>query len=184
MKGPKTVIPHSPKTTLGMPASSSRKRESIAWARRGIHSLSISTPPTEMGTARPMAMTEVARVPSMRGSGNAVVDDRRGVVEMAEAEGAAGEEARPAEDDGRQRRDHHDGDDEGERSHRDRRRDPGGPAEGAVSGAQIAAREPAAGPGRAGASCPGPAANQHHGWGWPGSGPLNWSPALWPRRPW
>jgi len=65
-KGPKTVRPQKPKTTLGIPARSSRKVESGPSSCLGIHSESISTPPTEIGTARTSAINELVMVPMMK----------------------------------------------------------------------------------------------------------------------
>ncbi len=67
MNGPKVSTPQRPNTTLGTPASSSRRRPTPPWAHLGTHSVSISTAPTAIGTARPMAIAEVTRVPSISG---------------------------------------------------------------------------------------------------------------------
>ena len=66
--GPKVSMPHRPMTTLGMPASSSRKRPIRLASRRGSRSTMTSAAPIDSGTAMIRAMSEVARVPMIAGS--------------------------------------------------------------------------------------------------------------------
>ena len=57
MNGPKVSTPHRPITTLGMPASSSRKPPDTLASRRGSRSTMTSAAPIDTGTAMISAMS-------------------------------------------------------------------------------------------------------------------------------
>ena len=68
MNGPKVSTPHRPITTLGMPASSSRKPPITLASRRGSRSTTTSAAPIDTGTAMISAISVVSSVPTICGT--------------------------------------------------------------------------------------------------------------------
>lgn len=68
MNGPNVSTPHRPITTLGMPASSSRKPPITLASRRGSRSTTTSAAPIDTGTAMISAISEVSSVPTICGT--------------------------------------------------------------------------------------------------------------------
>ena len=65
MNGPSTRIPQSPRTTLGIAASSSTSGATTARIQRGASSLRKSAIASEIGVARSSAPNDVTTVPKM-----------------------------------------------------------------------------------------------------------------------
>ena len=67
-KGPKVSTPHSPMTTLGMPANTSKQKPMALDSRGGSFSTTMTAVPIPTGTAITMAMSEDCSVPTISGS--------------------------------------------------------------------------------------------------------------------
>lgn len=68
MNGPNVIAPHSPTTTLGMPASTSSTMPMADARRLGNRSTIASAAPIDTGTATIRAIAELARVPTISGN--------------------------------------------------------------------------------------------------------------------
>ena len=68
MNGPKVIAPHSPTTTLGMPASNSSTMPTAEARRFGNFSTIANAAPMDTGTATMNAIAELARVPTISGN--------------------------------------------------------------------------------------------------------------------